>query len=298
MKKIILTYVAILAGVYVVFSLMDMRGSYVIEQKLWKINRQFSLIARDPSVVPEEKFRDVAAQYEHIIKKYPESKLMEGVRLYLGDLYMLKKDYATARVKYGEIVKLSPNKGMAAEATRRIGKTYETQGNWAQAYTIYQSVIQDYPLSKAGLDMPLYLAQYFKMKNDYQNAVDSYDFALKYYKNLSSKQANTNLEFEILRRITECYIDQKRWSEAIGALAEVLNKYAGSKQISFQTTDKVIKTINVIAAFQMNDYDVAIKIYQDFIATHANHPLNQYLQKNIDSFNQMKAKGIKVSNQK
>ena len=50
-----------------------------------------------------------------------------------------------------------------------------------------------------------------------------------------------------------------------------------------KTVAKLIKTINVVAAYQLRDYQVAISIYEEFIKSHPNHALNSYLQKNIDN---------------
>ena len=60
----------------------------------------------------------------------------------------------------------------------------------------------------------------------------------------------------------------------------------------------IIKTINIVAAYKLNDYDVAIQLYEGIIDRDPGHPLRGYLNKVIDAFNQLNEKGIMVSDQK
>jgi len=59
-----------------------------------------------------------------------------------------------------------------------------------------------------------------------------------------------------------------------------------------------IKTINIVSAYQLKDYDVAIQLYQGIIDRNPEFPLRGYLKKVIDAFNQLKEKGVQVLGQK
>ena len=56
----------------------------------------------------------------------------------------------------------------------------------------------------------------------------------------------------------------------------------------------IISTINTLSIIQMKDYDLPIKIYQDFINVNPNHPFNGQIQKLIDDIKLLKEKNINV----
>ncbi len=299
MKKAFISYLVILIGVFVFFSFSDLNGEYVIERKLWKIQHQLIDIAKDPQAVPDFKFDEVANQYQKIIDKYPDSRLIRNVYISLGRLYLLKKDYATAREKFYLIIEKYPdNKELSAEALLFVGKTYEVEGDWPQAYKIYQDIINNYPVTMTGLSVPIYIANYYKRQNDFQNTMNAYEKAVVHYKKIASDNSGTQAGSKALGYLSNCYMEQNRWNEAIDTLGLILEKYAASGHLTAKNVDMTIKTINIVSAYQLKDYDVAIRLYQGIIDRNPKHPLRAYLEKNIDAFNQLKEKGVQVSGQK
>ena len=101
-----------------------------------------------------------------------------------------------------------------------------------------------------------------------------------------------------MRHLSNCYLDQNRWAEAISTLGSTLEKYSTSDYLTVKDVDLIIKTINITAAYKLKDYDVAIRLYQEIIARNPGHPLINYLHKVIDAFNQLKEKGVQVSDRK
>lgn len=296
MKKVFLTYLAILVGLFVILSILGLKGEYVVEQKLWKVQQQYNDISRDPAVVPDSKFEEVARQYQQIIDKYPKAGLVQRVHILLGRVYFMKKDYQTAREKFAEIPKKYPqNKELVAEAIVSIGKTYEVEEDWLKAHETYQSIIRDYPLTEVGLGIPIYIAHYFRSKNDYREALNAYDLAIRYYKNIASENRQSSIGFNALRYLATTYLDQRRWSEAVDTLGDALMNYAISDYLTERRAETMIKSINVIAAYQLKDYDVAINLYENIIKTRPDHPLNDYLKKVVTAFRELKEKGVQVS---
>lgn len=296
MKKTIIIYVGILAGLFVILSLLGRNSEYAIEQKTWKVQRQYFDILKDPKVIPEQTFLDVIRDYEKIIRRYPESKLTQGLRLLVAQVYFLKKDYESAHKKLNETIKLFPNnKELQAEALGAIGRIYETQENWPQAKKTYDRLMADYPLTQAGLGVPIYVANYFKQKNDYQKTVEAYDRAIAHYSSLAAQNPDSAAEYSALRYLSNCYLDQKRWREGVETLGKVLAKYAKAEYMNVQTADIIIKTINTVSVYQLKDYDLPIRIYQNIIEENPNHPLKDYFQKMADALASLKAKSVQVA---
>jgi len=62
------------------------------------------------------------------------------------------------------IGKHSESGGICAEATFLIGNSYQIQDKWGLALGQYKKVIQEYPITLRGIDIPIYIAQYYKAK--------------------------------------------------------------------------------------------------------------------------------------
>lgn len=295
MKKILSIYLIILIGIFIALSIVDRRSNYVIEREIWKIYQQQLDIAKDPAVVPSRSFEKAINGYKKIITKYPNSHFIPGVHIRIGEMHMLNKDYEGARTIFYDLIKLFPdNKEIAAEALLKIGGTYEVTGNWPKAHKVYQDIIQEYTLTDVGLTVPIHIANYYKNQNDFQATMNAYEFAIRHYSSIASTH-KTKAGLTAMRHLANSYLDQNRWSEAISTLGSILEKYTASNYLTAKDVDMLIKTINITAAYQLKDYDIAISLYQGIIARNPNHPLKNYLNRVIDAFNQLEEKGIQVS---
>lgn len=296
MKKTLITYITVLVVLFVVFSVLGTKGEYAVERKVWKLHKQYADIRKDPNVIPDKTFEKIIKGYQKIIDQYPQSRLTQGIHFIIGRVYLLKKDYTTARAKFNEIVGLYPqNPETQAQAFAAVGQSYELEKNWPEAAKIYEQILKDYPLTQTGLGIPIYLANHHKNTNDYQKTMEAYERAIVHYAGVASKNADSFIEFNALRYLANCYLEQKRWTEAINTLGTILEKYADAQHMNVQTADTIIKTINVVSSYQLKDYDAAINIYKNIINKKSDHPLNAYLQKMIDAFSQLKEKGVKLA---
>jgi len=290
MKKVIITYLAILAVVFVFLSFLDRDSDYSIEQRLWKVHKMYSDIEKDPDVVPKATFDRVIGQYKSVIDRYPESNVIRGVYFLLSQTYVLNGRFDLARDTLNIVMdKYSGNKEMIADAMSRIGRTYELQDDWDEALRIYQNIIDEYPLSSVGIATPIYIANYYRRKNDFQNTMQSYDEAIVFYKEISKKHSKTIVGFGAARYLANCYLDQSRWADAINVLGDILFVYSDTEFLNAKVADEMIKTINMIAAFQIKDFKVATSLYQEFINKSPDHPLSKYLTRIIDAFNKLEA---------
>ena len=160
---------------------------------------------------------------------------------------------------------------------------------------MYLSVIDEYPLTDVGLNTPIHIANYYRNQNDFQGAMNAYEFAIRHYSSIATTHDNTKAGLSAMRHLSNSYLDQNRWLEAITTLGIVLEKYSTSGYLTIKDVDLIIKTINITAAYQLKDYDIAISLYKKIIARNPGHPLKDYLNKVINAFNQLKEKGIQVS---
>jgi len=209
MKKIVSVYLIILFGLFVVLTLLDQGSDYIVEKKVWKVLQQQIDIARDPNVIPDHTFEKVISAYQKIIDKHPQSRLTPGLYIHIGEVYAMREDYKGARKIYNELIKLYPDdRELSAEAMFKVGKTYEVTNNWLGATKVYQNIIQDYPLTNVGLNTPLYIANYYKDKNDYQKTMVAYEVAVRHYIKIATDHNNTHVGLNAMRHLSTSYLDQ------------------------------------------------------------------------------------------
>ena len=296
MKKYLFTYSLILVAVFALLSFLGKDSNYVVERKIWRIYQEQKDIARDPAVVPDNVFERLINEYKQIIEKYPDASQVPDMYIRLGEVYALRRDFAAARELFQSLAGRYPeHKDLLAEAMFKVGETFEAEDNWPEAERVYQQVIREYPLTDVGLKTSIYIANYYRGQNDFQGTMAAYEAAISRYKDIAVQFRDTQVGLSALRHLATCYLDQKRWEEAIGVLGEVIERYAGTRDLDVKDTDMVIKTINIVSAYQIKNYDVAIGLYQDILERNPGHPLRKYLLKVIDAFNQLKEKGVQVS---
>jgi TolA-binding protein len=299
MKKALLIYLSILIGLFTVLFILGHKGDYAVERKAWKLYQKHVDIARDPAVIPDRTFEDVIAEYEKIISEHPDSRLTPGLHIRLGEVYTLRQNYTQARKIFNDIIKLhSENEELSAEAMFKIGKTYEFEQNWLEASKVYNVIIRKYSKTDTAMRVPIYIANYYRNDNDFQKTMEAYEVAVRYYKKMASDHDNTQVGLNALRYLSNCYLEQNRWAEAVETLGSVLEKYADSGYLTIENADMTIKTINIVSAYQLQNYDIAIELYQGIIKRNPGHRLNGYLKKVIEAFQQLRAKGVEASDLK
>jgi tetratricopeptide (TPR) repeat protein len=298
-KRAVFVYSAVLLGLFGILSVWTREGDYAVEKKAWKIYKRQVDIAKDPIAVPQKTFERIAGEYTRLIHRHPHSRLTPGLYIRLGEIYALKEDYKTARETFHKVIELYPgSQELSAEAMFQIGKTYEFNQNWTDARNVYSRIITDYPRTDTALSVPIYIASYYKSQNDFQKAIEAYEAAIKHYAKTASDHENTRIGLNALRYLSNCYLDQNRWTEAMDTLGRILEKYAASEYLTVKNVDMMIRTINVVAAYQLKDYDAAVQLYQGIIDRNPGHPLQAYLRKVIGAFHQLREKGVQVSDRK
>ena len=216
MKKTVSSLTLILVGLFVVLSLLDIRGDYAVEEILWNANKRLSDAARTPEAVPDKVFEEIIAQYQRVIKGFPDSKLVPRAFIFLGRAYLVKKDYSTARQRLREVIGRFPKDDVnCVEALSAIGSSYELQGNWPEALKVYYEIKNDYPLTDLGLSVPLYIANHYTKNQQAANAISAFDAAESYYTQMADGHSNTPIEFKSLTLLSNCLLAQKKWTDVL-----------------------------------------------------------------------------------
>ena len=299
MKRSLVTFAGILFGLYIVFSLLDYKGEYAVEQKMWAANQKYAQVVKDPQSVPDRTYEDLARQYQKIIDQHPDSTLAPKAHMIMTSLYLVKKDYAVAREKAQEVFKKYPqNTEICAEAMSAIGKSYELARDWPNALKAYRELINKYPMTEVGMNAPVYIANYYAKNNMPSQAQSAFNEAILHFKDLEAAHAGTEIELNSLRLQANSYLFQKKWAEGIDAYGKILIRSATLNRLTPQQGLFLIKTINTLPGTQLKDYDTPIRIYKKFMAENPKHKLNQIMEGMIKTFEAMKSKKMEVSTPK
>ncbi len=295
MKRLLLIFTGILIGLFIFLSFLDRNGEYNAEQLIWKANQKFYELSKDPNSVPDKTFIQLDKRYQVMVDRFPNSPLAKKAQISIGRMYLVKKDYQTARDKVQRIFKKYPkDSDICAEATSIIGKSYELAGDWPNAFKVYNDIMRKYPITEIGMNVPLYIANYYRAKKSTTNAQQAYNTAIAYYKDLALNHPNSVVEFKSLRLLAHCYFFQRMWREGVTVLGNILVKYPTGEFLSLHQIDLLLRAINAISITQIKDYDLPIQIYQNFITEHPKHSLNKLLKEMIAALTTLKRKNIEI----
>jgi TolA-binding protein len=264
----------------VLLSLLGFRSDYRAERELWRINRTLSYVASHQESTPDYAINQLADRYRAFIKKYSKSIHARQAQIMLGDLYALRKNYDQARLEYQKAV--GPDKELSAQAEFTMARTYELQGQGSKALAIYKSIIQNYPVTNSGFLVPMYLTRHLVVSED-----EAYDNALAFYKKIVLKYPKSKLEYDALRMIAICQLNQKDWSGAVDTMGEVILKYPIGTALKDSIT-----AINILCVTKLHDYNKAINIYRKFIQKYPDHLADPLLKKMIQDLQLLKNKNL------
>ena len=203
---------------------------YAIEKQYWQIQKQAEKIFRNPHASPPKELEMVVQVFNNFIQRYPQNSLATEAEFSIARLYMAKEEYEKARTQLQAIInkynqaKLEP---IRVEAVFLTGNSYEREDKWELALEQYKKIMQDYPTTIRGLDIPLYIAQHYKVKYQPDKMIVAYQEAIGYYNALAEKYPNSPLAYRAHTIVPACYIALKEWQNAISALNTVIEKYKG-----------------------------------------------------------------------
>jgi TolA-binding protein len=289
MRKLILTYLAILLIVGIALSLADQKSEYKAERALWTINEHFADIAKDPKTIPDATFNSVIKEYENFIKKYSYARITPAAKIYLGRVYLVKENFDKAREVFEKIVQeYKDNSEVAVQALVDIGQSYVIQKDDANLLKVYQRIEKEYPLTNLGIHTPLLIAQLHTSHNDLTSANKALDEAANYYKDLAAKYPKSQIEVISLRLLGTSYLAKRQWTDAVQTFMDVLSRYPTGQNA--QETRSIIRTINTVSLVQLKNFDLPIEFYEKFIADHPKHPYNPTFEKVVARIKELKEK--------
>lgn len=205
---------------------------YAIERRFYWAQKQAEKIFNNPKSSPPNELARVVETWQKFISRHPDHSLSVEAGFNIARLFLVKEQYDQARQQLKNIIIKyaqpgAKNEGIRSEALFLIGNSYQAQDNWNAALAEYQKIMRDYPATVRGMEIPVYIARYYKVKQYPDKTREAYAAAISHYKGLAGKHPATPLAFTADKLITRCYIALEDWPRTIEGFNHILEQYKG-----------------------------------------------------------------------
>lgn len=284
MKKLLITLASILVIAWVALSVLSLGGENEAERLLYKALKAGQKMAANPDVVPPA----VAAQVEKglltVLKRYPTSGVAVVAEMKLAEFYVFMKKYDKSIETLDNIIRnQKTNAIVSSQALFLKGGIFEKQNQWSKALAVYGILRDRYEETPLGLQVPIYIADYYARNAKTEEADRAYNDAITFYGRLSTKKKGTAVGYWSSEYLLKAYISIKRYEDAGRVLEEVLNSYPAD--FSYMQN---LGAVEPIFVKQLNKPEKALEIYKSVAQKANDKRLKEMLQDKIEIMEKQK----------
>lgn len=284
MKKTILLLVVILIGLFIVLAILGSRGEYAAEKMYYDAARVAEKIAANPDVVPPKSIDYIERKLKTLLKKFPNTEVAKTVDIKLAEFYIAFKKYDLAIAQLDAVVKKhAKNKTMLSMAYFLKGLAYERQDKWADALKQYEIVRDNYTETQVGLQVPVYIGNYYMAKGREADARQAYGEAIQFYTKLEKDNSGKPLGYMAALYVIQAYMRADNFEAAAVEVEKDIDKY-----YSPMTLVHLLPLVENIIVAKLNNPEKAIAIYKSILAKSKDQKLNIALEKRIKQLSEKK----------
>ncbi len=222
-----------------------------------------------------------------LIEYYPESNLVDDALLLIGKSYYYREEHFKSKSYLLELMTKYPQSGLIVETKLWLAKTNFALGNYSDAEEGFNDILKDDNSDKFKKETYYYLGKLFEDKEDFQNAVATYenslhsgleefkeetlfaigvnydtmgiyDKAAEYFQKVASANPLLEMRYQAQFRYAKVMKKMKRYDEAIALFEKML----GDEKDSNRTFSLSMEIADCLAL--KGDMEGAIMVYQDF----------------------------------
>jgi TolA-binding protein len=211
---------------------------------------------KNPVATPSNEIDRVVVLLNKFAAEHPKNMLAVRAEFSIGKVYLAKGMYDQARNQFKAMIKkYSESAAIVSEAIFFTGSAYQLQDNPDAAVAQYRQIISKYPLSPRGLQMPMYIAQYYASRHEPVKMQDAFKEAITHYESLAQKDTKSALSLRAYTLVAECYAGLKDWPQAIAALETIVTNFKDRAKV-----DGVLLNIAVIYQRELRDLPKAKEV--------------------------------------
>jgi TolA-binding protein len=189
--------------------------------------------------------------YLRFKKRFPDSTLLPEVRFRMGEIYLQQEDYTKALVEFKGVVQDFPKSPTFGKSLLSMGWCYLNAGQFEEAAKISHNILKLPAHEREKNLSQLILGEVNFHENRYSEA-------LPYYFNLINiPEYRENALF----KMAKCYFHEGKFKEALTNIEILTLEYPDYKNM------QELLFIRGEASSKLEDYDLAIRSYQQIIKT-------------------------------
>lgn len=285
MKEKLLILISVLMLAFGGLAMVSPNETYIAEKLFYRAMRIDQKIARNPEIVPEGMIIAVERNLKKIIEEYPHNKMAKPARMGLAEFYLTHQKYVEAVTALEEIIgQYKDDLLMVSKARFLKGAVYEKQGeeeNALREWTVLRG--EKYTQTPWGLQVPLYIGNYYYQKENYPQAEKAYAEAVVFYKKLESENKGKPQGYTAANLLLRTYIQMKRYEEAGRTAERIVDTYNNRLTLLQQ-----LPNIELLFVRIMRNPDKAIEIYNRIKAKADEPGLRKALEQRIAELSEKK----------
>ncbi len=252
-------------------------GAYNAEKAYWEMSRKHEKAIAAPSAASPADFEAAASSVRSIVEKYPYWGKAAELQFTLARMYAERNDSETAEKEWIKVYTDFPKSTeIGARALFAIGRIYEQRKDMPGALRRYQEILERYPVTSTGLQLPLYIVQLHMREGNAEESAKAAEKAFRSYGNL----VDTNPFGKGVSTVHELTVSllgfQGRWNDA----ASLLEKFA-AKYPAAEAAPMALYRAALIYQDQLKDAGKAVPLFQKIIAGYPKSKLIEPAQMEI-----------------
>ncbi len=259
MKNIILALVVVIALTGAVFWFFGRDDAYRAEKILYRTNKTYDKILLNPDATPPSMVQKTVSDLERVVEEHPETEAARLARMKLVEIYMTSKKYAAALLLFDDIVAAEETKSRE-RATRALymkGIAYEKMGNWVMALNVFEKLREEFPDTMIGLQVPLYIANHYRLNQETAKAQEAFGEAEEFYNNTYEANEGTTRGFIALSMLLELYGKFRLYEKAGETIKRIIVAYPMDTAYAH-----VLPFIDTIYMKRLNEPNRALDMYE------------------------------------
>lgn len=205
-------------------------GDYNAEKAYWQMNRYHSETIKNPKTADENEFTRTISELKKIVRKYPLWEISPKIQYQIGEMYASREEYGNAREELMKAVMNFPEyPNRCARARFLMGVLMEKQGKFEDALEDYTQLEEQYPVTFTGLQLPLYLAQYYSRQGLKEKAHKEYKKAVRNYRNTIEMNPYSKRVPVLQYLMMIAYGNENKWVDLIEDLHDLAERYPESR---------------------------------------------------------------------
>ena len=280
MKRVLFILVIVLLILYIALSLLSrvLDKEYAAEKLFHRAAKTGAKIAINPDVVPPKMSASVERDLQRILDKYPETKTARLAQMALAKFHIANKKYNKAILVLDAIINKYEDAAMLSNAHFLKGSVYEKQNQWNKALKEYTILKNKYKDTSLGLQIPLYIGDYYTREGKDVEADNAYNEAVVLYEKIKGEGEGKPLGYMASTLLAQTYMNLKKYEEAGKIIEDTINNYPS--QLTYM---QHLRSVEPVFVKHLNRPEKAIEIYNSIKEKTNDDNLKQFLEKKIGS---------------